>query len=61
MKSGLKPTYRDNRDYDFAATFGAVARFQDELNVDSGGFPDQNKDGNPYECTGYSITDVAKD
>lgn len=61
MESGLKPVYRDNRDVDFARTFGAVAQFQDELNVDSGGFPDQNKDGNPFECTGYSIADVAKD
>lgn len=61
LPSGLKPTYRDNRDIDYARTFGAVTAFQDELIIDSGVFPDQNLEGNPYECTGYCIADIAKD
>lgn len=62
MYSGLKPTWRDNRDVDFHRTFGAVTAFQDELDVDNGGgMPDQDKDENPYECTGYTIVDVARD
>lgn len=56
MKSGTKPVRKDHRDLSYKRSFGAaVFAFQDELNVDRGfGFPDQNKDGYPNGCTGYT-------
>lgn len=61
VKSGTKPSYRDNRDLDFHRNFGSFAGFSDNFSVDSGGFPNQNADGNPYECTAYCTCDIAKD
>lgn len=58
IKNGTQPARKDYRDFSFKRTFGAFpARtvFPDELNVDRGfGFPDQNADGYPYGCTGYT-------
>lgn len=62
LKSGARKTYKDHRDFSFHRTFGAVTNFPAEYNVDSGfGFPDQNADGLPYGCTGYTQSELGQD
>src|SRR3990167_5413029 len=63
-KNGARPTELDPRDYSFVATFGALSpiALPDEYSVDAGlTMPDQNGDGNPYSCTGYTTTDLGTD
>ena len=62
MRNGLKPTKRDHRDFSHARTFGTVIPVYMEFNLDAGfGFPDQEADGLPEACTGYSQSELCQD
>lgn len=61
IKNGARPTELDSRDYSFNATFGSISPLQlsQEYNVDASlTMPDQNADGNPFSCTGYSTCEL---
>lgn len=62
IQSGTRPTKRDGRDYSFHKTFGSVTQFPDNYSVDANlTMPDQNADGYPNGCTGYTQADNATD
>lgn len=64
MKSGLKPIEKRKTNYSFHRTFGAVSpeQFPDYYNVDAGlGFPNQNAEGYPNGCTGYTQSRLCSD
>lgn len=57
---GLAPTPVDPHDKHFRhdVLFGAATSFPDEFLVDNDLFPDQNADGRPTVCTGYTVANV---
>lgn len=63
MNNGVLKTHYDHRDYSNERTFGVVNLkvLPDEYNADLPelGFPDQNKDGLPNGCTGYTQSSLA--
>jgi hypothetical protein len=62
--SGVLPNRYDRRDYSYERTFGAVdaAQLPKEYNADLAyDFPDQNKDGYPNGCTGYTQSETGQD
>lgn len=63
IKNGVRPiAYRDHRTYDFHKTFGSTTLDYSEFSLDSGlTMRDQNADGYPQGCTGYTQTDCATD
>lgn len=62
IHSGVRKVVPDHRDRSYPRTFGTTTTFPDELNLDVGfGFPDQNADGYPNGCTGYTQADIAAD
>lgn len=66
MKQGYKPTYTDRRDLDLLKSFGATQFDTTSLPrtylVDAGlDMPDQNADGFPYACTGYTSASLCED
>lgn len=62
IRSGLKPLIPDKRDLSFARTFGAVSIFPDSFNTDAGlTMPDQEADGFPFGCTGYTQSELCSD
>lgn len=64
LQSGVLPNPYDTRDYSFERTFGAVDPkfFPEEYNADLGlSFPDQNDDGYPNGCTGYTQSETGQD
>lgn len=64
IQHGTRPIARDSRDYSFRRTFGAVAsgELPDSYNCDAGlTMPDQNADGYPMGCTGYTQAELCTD
>lgn len=62
IQNGAKPLKRDSRDYSFHRTFGAVMHFDENLDVDAKlSMPDQNADGFPFGCTGYTTSEICSD
>lgn len=64
IKDGLRPQPRDPRKYSYHRTFGttAVVAMPVEFDFDAGlTMPDQDKDGLPYGCTGYTTAEIAGD
>lgn len=64
MISGLKPLKPDTRNYSFPRTFGATTPLllPDAYNCDSGlTNPNQNADGYPEGCTGYTQSELCVD
>lgn len=64
IKHGVLPNKYDPRDFSHERTFGAVdpKYFPDEYNADLGlSFPDQNADGLPNACTGYTQSEIGQD
>lgn len=63
LKNGLKPVKRDGRDFDFHRTFGAALEpLPTEYNTDLGlTSPNQNEEGAPYGCTGYTQSELCQD
>jgi len=62
MQSGLKRVLADKRDLSFHRSFGSVPAplpLLDYSYDDGKTMPDQNADGLPYGCTGYSQADIA--
>lgn len=62
MKHGTRATHADERDYSQHRTFGTIAPadLPLEFSVDRDRpVPDQNADGLPQACTGYTTTDIA--
>ena len=52
----------DHRDYSHTRTFGAVDFFTPDFDVDAGlTVYNQNSEGRPYGCTGYTQADVCTD
>lgn len=61
MKNGVKPIKKDHRNYS-THTFGTTFSFVTEINLDAGfGFPNQNADGLPEACTGYTQSEICQD
>jgi hypothetical protein len=59
---GLKAIVRDNRDHSYHRTFGSVGTFPQTFNTDAGfGIPNQDMDGFPNGCTGYTQASIASD
>ncbi len=64
MISGVKPVRPDNRDKSHTATFGAItpSSFPDNFDTDAGlTCPDQNAEGLPNGCTGYTQSELCTD
>lgn len=63
MINGVQPITKDHRDYSANRTFGVVTTvFPDSLNFDAGfRFPDQNAEGLPQGCTGYTQSELCQD
>ena len=64
IRHGTRPAKLDRRDYSFHRTFGTVSplQFPPEYSCDAGlTMPDQNADGNPFECTAYTSCDLGTD
>lgn len=64
IKNGLKAIRKDHRDLSFTRTFGNVSgeTFQDSFSTDAGfPIPNQDTDGLPYGCTGYTQTALCQD
>lgn len=64
MQSGAKRTKLDKRDLSYHRSFGTVPMQLSlvEYNYDCGKtMPDQNADGLPFGCTGYTTAEVAGD
>ena len=52
----------DHRDRSYPRTFGSVRSFPDSFNTDAGlTMPDQNADGLPMGCTGYTQSELCGD
>lgn len=61
---GLKPIENRKANYSFTRTFGSVSpiNLPDYYSSDAGlGFPDQNADGFPEACTGYTQSRLCSD
>jgi hypothetical protein len=66
IKNGTTPRRKDHRKYSFLQTFGSLtsplANIPDSFNFDAGlTMPDQNADGLPYGCTGYTQSELCQD
>lgn len=63
MRNGIRPNSFHFKDYSFERTFGSnLIGLPEEYNADLGlGFPDQNKDGYPNGCSGYTQTETGQD
>lgn len=64
IKSGILPNTYDLRDHSYERTFGSVdlKSLPDEYNADLAyDFPDQNADGYPNGCSGYTQTETGQD
>lgn len=62
IQNGVKQIRKDHRNYSAHRTFGATLVFTDEYNVDAGlTIPNQNTDGYPNGCTGYSQAELCQD
>lgn len=64
IRHGINRIRKDHRDLSFPRTFGSVGTydFPATLNVDARlSMPDQNADGLPEACTGYTTTDLESD
>lgn len=64
IKNGVQKNSYSLKDYSHERTFGAVdpKYFPDEYNADLGiSFPDQNADGLPNACTGYTQSELGQD
>lgn len=62
VNSGIKKIRPDHRQLSLHRTFGAVTQFPTEYNCDAGfGAPDQNTDGYPEGCTGYTQSELCQD
>lgn len=64
IMNGVHPNTYDLRDYSFERTFGTTEPqvFPDEYNADIGfGFPNQNLEGYPNGCTGYTQSELGQD
>lgn len=66
MKYGYKKVFTDRRDADFHKSFGSTNFDTKTLplnySADAGlTMPDQNADGYPYGCTGYTSADLCTD
>lgn len=62
IQNGAKPLKRDSRDYSFHRTFGSLISFEENFNADAGfTMPDQNTDGYPFGCTGYTTSEICAD
>ncbi len=52
----------DHRDYSHTKTFGSITSFPEEFNTDLGVTnPNQNAEGLPFGCTGYTQAEVCSD
>lgn len=64
IKHGVERNEYSLKDYSHEQTFGAIdpKMFEAEYNADLGlSFPDQNADGLPNGCTGYTQTEIGQD
>ena len=62
MKSGTKPVRKDHRTYSYHRTFGAAVPVYIDYDLDAKfGFPDQEADGLPNGCTGYTQSELCQD
>lgn len=62
IQHGTRPRLRSKKDYSYERTFGTTLVFPDNYNTDAGlTMPDQNADGFPMGCTGYTQADIATD
>ena len=62
IQTGTLPVVKDHRDRSFPRTFGSVRSFPTDFNTDAGlTMPDQNADGYPNGCTGYTQSELATD
>lgn len=63
LKNGIRPIKKDSRDLSFHRTFGAlVSIFPENYDCDAGlGCPDQNNDGFPEGCSGYTQSELCQD
>lgn len=64
IKHGTRPIPLDKRDLSYVRTFGSASLidFPDEYSSDAGlTIPDQIAEMAPYECTGYTTTDLLTD
>ena len=64
MKHGVKKPRKDYRNYSFHRTFGStVPNFiQPDFDEDAGlTMPDQNMEGLPFACTGYTQSELCQD
>lgn len=63
FSSGIQKNNYHLKDFSYERTFGALST-QDlpiEYNADLGGFPDQNEDGRPNGCSGYTQAETGQD
>lgn len=63
IKHGIQPNRYDRRDHSHERTFGTIdpLSLPKEYNADrTGEFPDQNRDGYPNGCSGYTQNDTGE-
>lgn len=59
---GVLPVVKDHRDRSYPRTFGSVRSFPTNFCTDAGlTMPDQNADGYPNGCTGYTQSELCTD
>lgn len=64
MRTGVQKNNYHKKDLSFERTFGAVSpiNLPEEYNADLAiSFPDQNADGLPNGCTGYTVSEIGQD
>lgn len=62
IQHGVNPVETDHRDRSYPRTFGSIRTFPDTFNTDAGlTLPDQNADGYPNGCTGYTQSELGSD
>lgn len=62
IQTGVQPIVKDHRDRSYPRTFGSVRSFPTDFNTDTGlTLPDQNADGYPNGCTGYTQSELCTD
>lgn len=63
MKNGTYPTKKSHKKYSYHRTFGSSIQLAPTaFNFDAGfGFPNQNSDGLPQGCTGYTQSELCQD
>lgn len=64
IRSGITPVLPDHRNLSFPRTFGSVSpeTLPDEYSCEAGfSVPDQNADGLPFGCSGYSQSELCQD